>query len=315
MDQCEDLLPEHFRFVRGVVDSPDLSLNISREMLQHSRELKTIATNIEKKVKNELLKLLQNNREKYEIFYKIFGIQLKFGIASEFGMHKDLLQDLLLFYSSKDERLTTLSEYLSRMQLEQKYIYYATGESSSRISTLPQTELLCDKGFEILYFTEEVDEFVVQMMRSFDEKEFKSANSDDSDLISEDEKKAIEERAEESKDLLAFIKEILGDKIKDVKLSTKLKNHPVCLTAAGGVSFEMEKYLETMQPETAPKAERLLELNVKHDLFAKLNDLYAFDKEHTKKHIEVLYNQALLMAGLEIEDPLGYSDMLFKLLR
>jgi len=314
MDKCEDLVPEHFRFIKGVVDSPDLSLNISREILQHSRELKTIALNIEKKIKNELLKMLKNDREKYEEFYKSFGIQLKYGIASDFGMHKEQLQDLLLFFSSKDEKMTTLSEYVSRMKKDQKHIYYATGETVQKIANLPQAELLRDKGFEILYFTDEVDEFAARMINAYNEKEFKSANSDDLDIISKSEKKAIEKKQKESKDLIEFVKESLGDKVKEVKLSTKLKNHPVCITATGGISFEMEKYLKQIQEENAPKADRLLELNAEHKMFKKLNDLFENDKEKAKKYIEVLYTQSLLIAGLDIENPIEYSDLLFELL-
>ncbi len=314
MDKCEDLLPEHFRFVRGVVDSPDLSLNISREMLQHSRELKTIAANIEKKIKGDLLKMLNNEREPYEAFFKTFGFQLKYGIASEFGMHKEMLQDLLLFPSSHSDQLTTLSEYVARMQPDQKHIYFATGDSIKKIAQLPQTELLREKGFEILYFTEEVDEFVVQMMHSFEEKEFKSANSEDLDLLSKDEKKETKKKEKEYKDLLEFVKETLGDRVKEVKLSQKLKNHPVCLTAMGGMSFEMEKYLNTVQPESGAKADRLLELNASHRLFEKLNTLHTSDPEQAKPYVEVLYTQALLMAGLPLEDPVEYSDVLFGLL-
>ncbi len=314
MDKCEDLLPDHFRFVRGVVDSPDLSLNISREMLQHSRELKTIAANLEKKIKSELLKLLNNERENYDKFYKSFGMQLKYGIASEYGMHKDLLADLLLFSSSNGEKLTTLSEYVSRMKEDQKNIYYATGDNIKNISNLPQAELVREKGYEILYFTDEIDEFAIQMMRNFDSKEFKSINSDDLDLISEEEKKTSKEKSEESKDLLTFVKESLGDKIKEVKISQKLKNTPVCLTASGGLSFEMEKYLNLVQPETAAKADRILELNSNHKLFIKLKELYDQNKDEAKKYVEVLYNQALLMAGLPVDDPVAYSNLLFELI-
>ena len=313
-DFCEDLLPEHFRFVRGVVDSPDLSLNISREMLQHSRELKTIAANIEKKIKAELLKLLNNERSKYEQFYESFGVQLKYGVASEFGRHKELLEDLLLFKSSNGDGMTTLKEYTERMTDDQKCVYYATGESVKKISTLPQTEILKEKGFEILYFTDEVDEFSVQMMRSYADKEFKSVNSDDLDLASEEDKKATEEKAEESKDLLTFIKETLGDRVDEVKLSSKLKNHPVCLTATGGMSFEMEKYLKAVQQDSPAKAGRLLELNSEHRIFGQLNGLYASDADKAKKYVEVLFTQALLMAGLPVDDPVSYSDIVFGLL-
>ena len=314
MDKCEDLLPDHFRFIRGIVDSPDLSLNISREMLQHSRELKTIANNLEKKIKSELLKMLNNEREKYEQFYKSFGMQLKYGVASDYGMHKDLLQDLLLFSSSNSDKLTTLSEYVSRMKEDQKHIYFATGESVKNISQLPQAELVREKGYEILFFTDEIDEFAIQMMRDFDSKEFKSINSDDLDLISEDEKKSSEKKATESKDLLTFVKDTLGDKVKEVKISHKLKNTPVCLTASGGLSFEMEKYLNLVQPEAATKADRILELNSEHKLFKKLNELFKENKDEAKSYVEVLYNQALLMAGLPVDDPVSYSNLLFELI-
>ncbi len=314
MDRCEDLLPEHFRFIRGVVDSPDLSLNISREMLQHSRELKTIAANIEKKIKNELKKMLDNAREEYELFYKSFGIQLKYGVASEFGMHKELLQDLLLFKSSAGEGLTTLSEYVSRMQADQKYIYFATGESVKRIAALPQTELLREKGYEILYFTDEVDEFAAQIMRTYEEKEFKSCNSDDPDLIDAKKKKDAEKKERESKDLLAFVKETLGDRVKEVKISQKLKNNPVCLTAMGGMSFEMEKYLQAVQPDSDATADRLLELNAGHRLFGILESLYESNKTKAAQYVEVLYTQALLMAGLPVDDPVQYSELVFGLL-
>lgn len=314
MEACEDLLPEHFRFVKGVVDSPDLSLNISREMLQHSRELKTIAANIEKKIKNELLKMLTNDREAYEKFYKAFGLQLKYGVAAEFGSHKELLQDLLLFASSDGDKPTTLLEYVARMKPEQKHIYFATGESAKNIATLPQTERIREKGYEILYFTDEIDEFAAQMMRTFQEKEFKSANSDDPDLVSDEEKSSVDEKAAESKDLLAYVAETLGDRVAEVKLSQKLKNYPVCLTAAGGLSFEMEKYLSAMQPDSEAKARRVLELNPSHALFGRLQDMFANDKAEAAKYVEVLYNQALLMAGLPIDDPVAYSDLLFGLL-
>ncbi len=314
MDCCEDLLPEHFRFVRGVVDSPDLSLNISREMLQHSRELKSIAANIEKKIKSNLEKMLRNEREKYESFFQSFGIQLKYGIVAECGAHKELLQDLLLFHSSAADAPTTLEEYVSRMPEEQKHIYFATGESVKKIAQLPQIELLRDKGFEILYFTEEVDEFAAQMMRSYKEKEFKSVNSDDLDLASEDEKKAAQEQEESLKDMIGFVKETLGERVKEVKLSQKLKSSPACLTAMGGLSFEMEKYLNTVNPESGAKAERLLELNAQHRIVKLLGTLYTENTEKAKSYVEVLYTQALLMAGQALEDPAAYSELVFGLL-
>jgi len=314
MEHCEDLLPEHFRFVRGVVDSPDLSLNISREILQHSRELKTIAANIEKKVKSELQNMLNNDREQYDVFYDAFGIQLKYGVAADFGRQKELLQDLLMFRSSNGDTLTTLAEYVERMGGEQNSIYYATGDSVARIAMLPQTELLRDKGYEILYFTDEVDEFAAQMIGSYKEKQFKSANSDDLDIASDDERSALDEQAEQSKDLLVFVKEALGGRVADVRLSAKLKSHAACLTASGGLSFEMEKYLKNVQPDAGAKAERMLELNAEHAIFAKLGELYAAEPDIARKYAEVLYNQAALMAGLELDDPVGYSALLFELL-
>ena len=314
MDKCEDLLPEHFRFIRGVIDTPDLSLNISREMLQQNRELKTIAANLEKKIKAELLSMLNDNREKYDVFYKSFGIQLKYGVTNEYGKNKALLSDLLLFPSSDSDVTTTLADYVSRMKEEQKYIYFATGDSVKKINALPQTELVKDKGYEILYFIEEVDEFVSQILHEFDGKEFRSVNSDDAELISEEEKKSIEEKNETHKPLLDFVKEALGERVKEVKISEKLKNHAACLTAAGGLSFEMEKYLKSMQPEKDMQADRVLELNAEHKIFSRLNALYSIDEDRAKKYAEVLYNQSACMAGIETDDASAYSEMLFDLL-
>ena len=314
MDRCEELVSEHFRFVRGVVDSPDLSLNISRELLQHDRQLKTIATNIERRIKNELAKMLEQERENYESFWKAFGTQLKYGVVADYGMNKEQLQDLLLLSSSASEKLTTLGEYVSRMTEEQKYIYYATGDSMRRIEALPQAEQVRGRGFEILYLTEEIDEFAVQIMRVYKEKEFRSINSDDLGFESEDDKKETEKKQEESKDLLGFIKESLGERVKEVKLSHKLVSAPVCLTAGGHLSFEMEKYLSTVQGGEAPKADRILELNAGHKVFAKLEGLYASDKEKAKSYAEILYFQSALMAGLEIEDPASYSELIFGLM-
>jgi molecular chaperone HtpG len=315
MEKCADLLPEHFRFVRGVVDSPDLSLNISRELLQHDRQLKVIATNIEKKIKSELLKMLGSDREKYEGFYKAFGPQLKYGVMAEYGRHKDTLKDLLLFYSSEGDKLCTLAEYTARMKDGQKEIYYATGESVPKIAVLPQTERVKDKGYEILYFTEDVDEFAIQMMREYMDKPFKSINSGDLDLDTEEEKKEAEKKQEENKDLLAFVKETLGDRITEAKISHKLVSHPVCLTAGEHLSFEMEKYLNSFrQDDEEAKADRILELNPDHTVFAKLKDLHDSDKDRAKTYIDILYHQALLMAGLPIEDPTAYSDLVFGLM-
>ena len=315
MDHCEELVPEYFRFVRGVVDSPDLSLNISRELLQHDRQLKTIATNIERRVKNELGKMLEQDREVYEGFYKSFGAQLKYGIVANYGMHKEQLQDLLLFASSASEKPTTLDEYVSRMTEEQKYIYYATGDSLRKIAALPQAERVRSRGFEILYLTEEVDEFAVQILRAYKEKELRSINSDDLGFDeSEEEKKEAEKRQEESKYLLSFIKHSLGERVKEVILSRKLVSAPVCLSAGGHLSFEMEKYLAAMQPDDSPKAERILELNAGHPVFAKLGELYASDKEKAKSYAEILYYQSALIAGLDIDDPAAYSELIFDLM-
>ncbi len=314
MDYCEELVPEYFRFIRGVVDSPDLSLNISRELLQHDRQLKTIASNLERKIKNELSKMLEQDRESYIGFWKNFGTQLKYGSAADYGMNKDKLKDLLLFASSSSDELTTLSEYVSRMGEDQKYIYFATGDSVARISALPQAEQVRSRGYEILYFTEEIDEFVAQVMRNYDEKEFRSINSGDLGFETEDEKKQVEQKQEENKDLLAFVKETLGDKIKEVRLTNRLVSAPVCLAAGSALSFEMEKYFKQVQAETAPKAERILELNPEHSVFTKLEDLYKSDTEKAKLYTEILYYQSALTAGLEIEDPAAYSELIFRLM-
>lgn len=314
MDKCGDLLPEHFRFVRGVVDSPDLSLNISRELLQHNRQLKTIAANLEKKIRNELLKMQSGEREKYEEFYKAFGLQLKYGVLNEFGMNKDKLMDLLLFSSSYGDKPTNLAEYFARMQEDQKDIYYATGDSVQKIAALPQAERLREKNYEILYFTHEVDEFVAQTLMTYQEKPFKSVNRDDLELETEEEKAAAKQQEEESKPLLDFVSETLGDAVKEVKISNRLRTHPVCLTAGNALSFEMEKYLNTVQPDSGAKAERVLELNAEHPVFAKLRELQKSDTEAAVRYTKILYHQAELMAGLPIEDPVAYSELVFGLL-
>lgn len=306
MDCCEELLPEHFRFVRGIVDTADLSLNISREMLQHDRHLLTIAQNIEKKIKNELNSMLANDRESYEKFFTAFGRQLKYGVVSDYGMHKDELQDLLMFYSSTEKKLVTLSEYVDRMKEEQKFIYFATGENASAIDTLPQTELLRSKGFEILYCTEDVDEFTLQSLMQYKEKKFCSATNDD--LGIENEEKEDEEK--DSSALLTFVKETLGDKVSEVTASKKLVSHPVCLTAKGGISFEMEKYFNSVQPDSGMKAQRVLELNLSHHAVKTMEELIQTDIEKAKKYAEVLYCQALLIAGLPLENPSEYTDLI-----
>ena len=306
MDCCEELLPEHFRFVRGIVDTADLSLNISREMLQHDRHLLTIAQNIERKIKNELNSMLANDRENYEKFFTAFGRQLKYGVVSDYGMHKDELLDLLMFYSSTEKKLVTLSEYVDRMKEEQKFIYFATGENAAAIDTLPQTELLRSKGFEILYCTEDVDEFTLQSLMQYKEKKFCSATNDD--LGIENEQKDEEEK--DSSALLTFVKETLGDKVSEVTASKKLVSHPVCLTAKGGISFEMEKYFNSVQPDSGMKAQRVLELNLSHHAVKTMEELIQTDIEKAKKYAEVLYCQALLIAGLPLENPSEYTDLI-----
>ena len=312
MDKCADLLPEHFRFVRGVVDSPDLSLNISRELLQHDRQLKVIAGNLEKKIKADLAKFLAEDREGYQTFWKNFGRQLKYGVVNEYGRHKDLLQDLLLFYSSTEKKPVTLDEYVSRMKEDQKYIYYAAGETVDKIDKLPQTEGLRDAGTEILYFTEEVDEFCAQTLRTYKEKEFRSVLDQE---IEEGAEKKAEEEAEAHKSAFDFVKEALGDKVKEVKASARLKSHPVCLTAGEGLSFEMEKYFQAVQPDASIKADRILELNVEHPAFQALEAAVEADPEKAKTYAALLYNQALLIAGLPLEDPSGYTDLVCELMK
>jgi molecular chaperone HtpG len=319
MERCPDLLPEHFRFVRGVVDSQDFSLNISREMLQHDRQLKIIASNVEKKIKGELKKLLEADREKYEKFYKAFGIQLKYGIAGAFGTNRDLLSDLLLFYSSKEKKLVSLDEYVKNMPEEQKYIYYAGGGDVALLDKLPQAEQVRDKGFEILYLTDEIDEFVIRSLDKFGEKEFRSVNDEDLGIESDEDKKAVEQKETENKELLDFIKESLGGKIESAKLSGKLKSHPVSLSAEGGISLEMEKYFKAMQGrgETMMgemRAKRVLELNASHPAFDALKEAFAGDKDKAAKYAQVLYAQAQLTAGVPLDDPAGFSELLSGLL-
>ena len=312
MDKCADLLPEHFRFVRGVADSPDLSLNISRELLQHDRQLKVIAGNLEKKIKADLAKFLAEDREGYQTFWKNFGRQLKYGVVNEYGRHKDLLQDLLLFYSSTEKKPVTLDEYVSRMKEDQKYIYYAAGETVDKIDKLPQTEGLRDAGTEILYFTEEVDEFCAQTLRTYKDKELRSVLDQE---IEEGAEKKAEEAAETHKAVFDFVKEALGDKVKEVKASARLKSHPVCLTAGEGLSFEMEKYFQAVQPDAAFQAERILELNVEHPAFLALEAAVEADPGKAKTYAALLYNQALLIAGLPLEDPSDYTDLVCGLMK
>ena len=306
MDKCADLLPDHFSFVKGLVDSQDLSLNISREMLQHDRQLKVIAGRLEKKIHSELLSMLENDRETYEKFYKSFGLQLKFGIYNDYGMHKDMLQDLVLFVSSKEKKLVTLHEYVERMAEGQKYIYYACGDTPDKIEKLPQTEAVRDHGFEILYLTDDVDEFALQMLHSFEDKEFKSVSA--GDLGFEDEKKADEAADKENEPLLTAMQKALDGKVKSVKVSTRLKTHPVCLSSEGALSIEMEKVLSSMPNAGGMKAQRVLELNAAHPIFAKLQALQKDgDEEKLSEYAKLLYDQALLIEGLPVEDPVAFS--------
>lgn len=318
MDKCADLLPDYFSFVKGLVDSEDLSLNISREMLQHDRQLRLIASRLEKKIKSELKSMLLNDREKYEAFFKNFGLQLKYGVYSDYGAHKELLQDLLLFYSSSEKKMVTLEEYVSRMKEGQKYIYYACGETTDRIDRLPQTELLKDKGYEILYLTDDVDEFALRMMMKFDDHEFKNVADKDLGLETEEETSKSKKLNEDNGELLRYMKDALGEKVTAVRLSERLKSHPVCLSADGGMSLEMEKVLNAM-PGGMPdgqkaQAQRVLEINPAHPIFARLQKLFAENPEQVKEYAGLLYDQALLIEGLPIEDPVAFSNAICKLM-
>lgn len=315
MEKCPDLLPDYFSFVKGMVDSEDLSLNISREMLQQDRQLKVIAKNIKNKIKKELENLLKHDRAKYETFYRSFGRQLKFGVYNEFGQDKDVLQDLLMFYSSKEKKWVTLDEYVSRMPEDQKYIYYATGETHERIDKLPQTELIAEKGYEILYFTEDVDEFAIKMLKSYKDKEFKSVASGDLG-IEEDDNETAETEAKENKALFDYMKEVLSGKVKDVRASKRLKTHPVCFSTEGEVSIEMEKVLNAMPnaDQQQIKADKILELNVHHDVFRSLKATFAQDKEKAKLYTNILYNQAVLIEGLSVEDPVAFTNDICQLM-
>ncbi|QUH20603.1 molecular chaperone HtpG [Alkaliphilus sp. B6464] len=314
MNKCSDLLPDYFSFVKGMVDSEDLSLNISREMLQHDRQLKLISKNIKNKIKNELLALLKDDRDKYEEFYKSFGRQLKYGVYSDFGSNKDMLQDLLMFYSSKAKKLVTLNEYISGMADDQKYIYYATGESNERIEKLPQTELVTEKGFEILYLTEEIDEFVLKVLMAYKEKEFKSVSAGDLGIEDQENENASGTEDTANKELFEKMKTILSDKVKDVRISKRLKSHPVCLTNDGEISIEMEKILNTMPNNQNIKADKILEININHNVFEALKDSYEKDQEKFSLFTSLLYNQALLIEGLQINDPVEFTNDICKLM-
>lgn len=314
MERCEDLLPDHFRFVMGIVDSGDLSLNLSRELLQHDRQLKIIANYMEKRIRDELGKLLETDREKYEKFYVAFGRQLKYGVLADYGMHKGLLENLLLFHSSKEGKLITLKEYVDAMPEEQKNIYYACGETIAKINALPQAEQVKEKGFDMLCLTDEEDEFVTNILREYEGKSFLSVNEADLGLETEEEKKEIEKQSEDNKELLDFVKDALKGEVTEVKISHKLKTHAVCLASTGGVSLEMEKYFDMMPGEEKPKAERVLELNAAHSSFAALKNAFDSDKDKAAKYAEVLYSQALLIAGLPVEDPAYYTELISSLL-
>ena len=309
MDSCADLLPDYFNFVRGVVESPDLSLNISRELLQHDRQLKIISANLEKKIKAELERMLRDDREKYETFYRSFGRQLKLCALDNYGARKEQLQDLLLFYSSTEKKPVTLAEYVSRMQPEQKFIYFASGDTVDAIDHMPQTELLKDHNMEILYFTDKADEFLPDMLQKYQDKPFRSAI--DGDLELGDEQKPDE--TDSHQESFAFLKEALGDKVDQVKASTRLKTHPVCLSSGQGITFEMEKYFTAVQPELGMKAKRILEINVDHPSFAAFETARITDPDKAKKYAQILYNQACLIAGLPIENPSAYTDLICSL--
>ena len=314
MDKAKDLVPDYFRFVRGLVDSDDLNLNISREILQQDRQMKTLAKSIEKKIKNTLEDMLKNDREKYEEFFKNFGLSLKFGVYQDYGMHKDQLQDLLLFKSTNNDEYTTLDEYVSRMKEGQDQIYFASGESIELIKKLPQMEKLQDKGYEVLYFTDDVDEFAANIMMEYKEKKFKSINQGDLDLDDEEEKKAKEEKTQENKSMLDKMKDALGDKVKEVRLSSRLKSHPVCLVSDEGLSMEMEKVLNQMPNQNEVKAGKILEINPDHDIFTTLQKIYDKHPELMDEYTDLLYTQAMLIEGYKIDDPIAYANQVCDLM-
>ena len=314
MDKASDLIPEHFRFVKGLVDSQDLSLNISREMLQHDRQLKVIADRIEKKIQSELTNMLKKDRETYEKFFKNFGLQLKFGIYQSYGMLKDKLQDLLLFYSGKEEKMITLKEYVENMKEGQTEIYFASGETKEKISHLPQVEAVRDRDYDVLYMMDNVDEFMIQMMRDYDSKAFKNVAQGDLNLDSEEEKKELEKINEDNKSLLESLKEALKDKVVDVKVSNRLKSHPVCLVSDQGVSFEMEKVLNAMPDGQDVKAGRILEINPNHDIFKAIQNVYQNNADKINDYASLLFDQALLIEGLSIEDPVAFSNKICELM-
>jgi len=314
MSKCSDLLPDYYRFVKGMVDSEDLSLNISREILQQDKQLTLIAKNIKSKITSQLQRLLKDDREKYDAFYKAFGTQLKYGVYSDYGSNKDVLEDLLMFYSSKEKTLVTLDEYVSRMPEDQKYVYYATGSTYERIAKLPQTELVSEKGYEILYFIEEVDEFAIRMLMTYKEKEFKSVSSGDLGIDLSENKEQAEQEANENHGLFDEMKKILEDKVKDVRISKRLKTHPVCLSADGEITIEMEKVLNAMPNNQDAKAEKVLEINTNHDVFRSLQAAYEQDREKLSLYTNLLYNQALLIEGLPVQDPVDFTNDICKIM-
>ncbi|MBQ1989331.1 MAG: molecular chaperone HtpG [Clostridia bacterium] len=316
MDKCADLLPDYFSFVKGLVDSEDLSLNISREMLQHDGQLKLIAKTLEKKIKGELEKMLKDNREAYEEFFKSFGIQLKFGIYNDYGMHKDTLKDLIMFHSSKEKKYVTLKEYTENMPENQEAIYYACGENDSKIEMLPQTETVKDKGFEILYLTENVDEFALKILMEYAGKKFINICDESLNLDSEEEKKALDSENESAKDMFTAMKEAIGDKIQNVRFTNKLKNHPVCLASEGGISLEMEKTLNSMPGagDNKVKAQLSLEINANHPIAEKIKNLFDNDKETLADYAKLLYGEACLISGAGIDDPVEHSNLVCKLM-
>ena len=314
MDKCEDLLPDTYGFVRGLVDSPDLSLNISREMLQHDRQLKIIAKNLDKKIKSELLDMLHKDRENYDKFFETFGTTLKFGVYNDYGLNKDNYKDLLMFHSSTENKLVTLDEYVDRMKEGQDKIYYACGETIDKIEMLPQVEAVKEKGYEILYLTENVDEFVMQVLLEHKEKKFVNVCANDIDLDTAEEKEALKKENEENKDMFALMKDAIGAGIQEVRFTHRLKNHPVCLTSEGALSVEMEKVINSMPNDQKVKAQTALEINDSHPIAQKIKDLYANDKEELKKYTKVLYSQARLIEGLPVENPTEISNLICEII-
>ena len=313
-EKCADLIPNHFSFVKGLVDTPDVSLNISREILQQDKQLKTIAKSIETKVRKELEEMLEEDRENYDEFFKTFGMNIKFGIYDQFGANKDTLKDLIMFYSSTEKKLVTLKEYVSRMKEGQDKIYYACGETTDKIDLLPQVDAVKEKGYEVLYCTQYVDEFALQTLAEYDSKKFANVSTENLDLETEEEKKEVKKSNEEAKDMFAKMKEVLTGEVKDIRFTKKLKNHPVCLTSEGQISVEMEKVINAMPTDETVKAEKVLEINETHPIVDKLKDLYENDKEGLEKYTKILYAQARLIEGLPVENPTEISNLVCELL-